>query len=74
MGQREKRNNNREKGKITYTLFRTLPEECSVGGLMTDWGLSFHHLLYPTCGIQKVRMSRRLSVGITESVAEKGKK
>ncbi|WP_373727723.1 hypothetical protein [Bacteroides heparinolyticus] len=25
MGQREKRNNNREKGKITYTLFRTLP-------------------------------------------------
>ncbi|MDY6205704.1 MAG: hypothetical protein SPI30_02990 [Prevotella sp.] len=49
-------------------------EECSVGGLMTDWGLSFHHLLYPTCGIQKVRMSRRLSVGITESVAEKGKK
>lgn len=25
MGQREKRNNNREKRKITYTLFRTLP-------------------------------------------------
>ena len=25
MGQREKRNNNREKGKIAYTLFRTLP-------------------------------------------------